>query len=454
MKTVKLIGTLFLLFLFNAAYSANHDQKLADLLMTKNWFKIEKFYQNNKDSISENMRLWYVAETSKVFNSPQESIEAYEKLIKGNPFGWDKLSLIGYFGVPLLQLCSDEFEFQKGIEVCKDMLSMIQNDSVSDNNTRQGYIQYLENAILAFQKGDESYPKIEVTKIKKFRKNEINLIQNKNNNDIIFQSLCNNKPVKFQFDTGAGVCFIWNKDIAKKIGLKVNTNDTIMLGQTKTVSGIIDSIEVGPYKFKYIPVFVSIDEIDKNDPKQVKCDSILNSVDIVLGMPILKLLGRVQFDFSKRTMLFSSEVIKNINESKNIYIENNGLFIDMKVLDKPFCAFFDTGFSGGLVVNSAFYNKNKDIFPSLDKVDALTNYFGGCSASNAKIIDDVWQCSDIKININGQIVNLLKNCRVSKKEKYDADNGTRNGGLIGNEIFKYCKKVLFDFEQMRFSVTL
>lgn len=454
MKTDKLIGTLFLLFFFNTAYSTNHDQKLADLLMTKDWFRIEKYYQNYKDSISESMRLWYVAETSKVFNRPHESIEAYEELIEKNPLGWDNLSLIGYLGVPLLQLCGNEFEFRKGIEVSKYLLSVIQNDSVSDNNTRQGYIQYLENAIIAFNKGYKDYSKIDVAKIKKSHKSEINLIQNKNNSDIIFQSLCNNKPVKFQFDTGAGVCFIWNKNIAKKIGLRVNNTDTIMLGQTKTVSGIIDSIEVGAYKFKKIPVFVSIDEVDKNDPKQVKCDSVLSSVDIVLGMPILKMLGKVQFDFNKGIMIFSDEIIRNKDGCKNMYIENNGLFLDMKVLDKSFCAFFDTGFSGGLVVNSAFYNKNKDIFPSLDKVDALTNYFGGCSASNAKIIDDVWQCSDIKININDQIVNLLKNCRVSKKEKYDADNGTKNGGLLGSEIFKYCKKVLFDFEEMRFSVTI
>ncbi|MDR1881472.1 MAG: hypothetical protein LBR26_01655 [Prevotella sp.] len=41
-----------------------------------------------------------------------------------------------------------------------------------------------------------------------------------------------------------------------------------------------------------------------------------------------------------------------------------------------------------------------------------------------------------------------------KEEKYDAVNGTKNGGLLGNEILKYSKKVLFDFEEMRFSVTL
>lgn len=452
MKIIKLTGTLFLLFLYNATYSVNFDQKLAELLTSKDWFGIEQYYQDHKDSISANMRLWYMAETSKVFNRPKVSISAYTELITENPFGWDTLSLIGYFGVPLLQLCGDEFEFQKGVDASKNMLLMIQNDSVSDENLRQGYIQYLENAILAFKKGAKDYSKTDVTKIKKSRKSEINLILNKNSNDIIFRSLCNDKPVKFLFDTGAGVCFIWNKNTAKKIGLKVNNNDTILLGQTKTVSGIIDSLEVGPYQFKNVPVFVSIDEIDKNDPKQVKCDSILSSVDIVLGMPILKRLERVQLDFNKHTMIFSDESINNTDRDKNMYIEKNGLFLDMKVLDNSFCAFFDTGFSGGLVVNSAFYNTTKDLFPSLDKMDPFTNYSGGCSASNAKVIDNVWQCNDIRISIGNQTIDLIKNCRVSKEEKDDAPNGTKNGGVLGNHILKYGKKFLFDFQEMRFSI--
>ncbi len=47
---------------------------------------------------------------------------------------------------------------------------------------------------------------------------------------------------------------------------------------------------------------------------------------------------------------------------------------------------------------------------------------------------------------------MINNCEVAKNKENDFKYGTTNGGFIGNELFKYCTKATFNFDNMRFTI--
>ncbi|MGC3977441.1 MAG: retropepsin-like aspartic protease [Paludibacteraceae bacterium] len=335
MSKNKVVIYLFFLLLFNSVYSVNYDQELANLLAAKKWFDVEKYYQAHRDSIHNDfVLLWYKAETGRVFNKPQQAIEAYEKIIDINPkSSFNSANLISFFGQPLLNLYWDKMDFHKGIETGNKLIEITKKDTTIDNNYRQAMITSLENNVIKSfgQEKEKNRQKTYLKEIENTNNKEIELIRGEDNNGLFVTSLWNNKPLKSLFDTGAGSCYIYNKDIANKISLKLNEKDTIYVNNNtiKAISGIVDSVEIGIYKFRNVPVTINVEKIDRNDSAQVRCDSLLSKeFDVIIGLPLMKELGQMMFDFSKKTMTFFPDSIKDRVDNRNMYIENNGLFLE------------------------------------------------------------------------------------------------------------------------------
>ena len=312
----------FLLFLVLTcttvlAQPVNHSQALGDLIPTKQWFEIEDYYQQHKDSIySEFVKLWYIAETGAAFNRPLEAINAYERLIDNNLLNMDAMVLLSLFGQSALQLCADIQEYAKGVILCQKMIMLVERDSTIDSNTRITNILSLEQSIESFKLFPQLYPKPQIIKQDDNNKREVALIPNKSNNCIFFNANWNGIKLRTHFDTGAGACYIYNRAIAEKLGVKLNTTDTILMNDEtiRGLVGIIDSLEFGEFTVKNIVVYVNIETIDHTDSLQVLCDSMLNSsFDIVLGMPVIKELGVIEFDFVKNTMTFPQTTKTTIN---------------------------------------------------------------------------------------------------------------------------------------------
>jgi len=155
-------------------------------------------------------------------------------------------------------------------------------------------------------------------------------------NDILFNAKWNGIELKTIFDTGSDAgAYIHNRAISEKMGVKLNTADTIIAnevykGNIRMLTGVIDNLELGNFNIKNITVYVNLETIDSTDSFQAMCDSLINSMcDIVLGMPVIKQLGVIEFDFDKNTMSFPTKT-KTIN-NRNLYIENNLLFMNVQV---------------------------------------------------------------------------------------------------------------------------
>lgn len=448
--------SLFLLLnnILTYSQSTNYNQVLADLIVTKKWFDIENYYQENKDSIDDEfVKLWYVAETGNAFNRPLEALNAYEQLLDKNLLNMNYLVLLNLFGQPVLQLCADVQEYSKGESLCLKLMDIIKNDTTVEPNNRLLGIQELTKVVENFKSYIDKYQKLQVSKNEE-QNNAIVQILPRTDDGIYFNSLWNGISLRTHFDTGACVGgYIWNRKIADKIGVKLNTTDTVMLNSNTIhgLMGVVDSLKLGPYCFHAVPVFVSIDSIDSTDHSQVLCDSIINSkFDIVLGTPIIKQLGIVAFDFRKKTMSFPPK--KETTFRRNLYIKDSNLYMNMKVCDNDFLAYFDTGWrASGLFINSEFYNKHKDQILTNDQANTVSGAMGGCNkASLTSGLE--YKCPKIDIKICNLDLMMTNECSVSKDKENDIQIGTIEGGILGSTIFDNCKKAVFDFNNMVFRI--
>jgi len=222
MKHLKL---LFLILVLNSiivgAQSVNPNQALVDLIPSKKWFEIENYYQQHKDSIdNEFVKLWYLAETGSVFNRPFEAIDAYEQLIDKNLLEMDMPTLTYLFGQPVLQLCADVQEYVKGEELCRKLMTIVQNDSIAESDIRLSFIQGLTQVIEDLKLGAKNYPKPEIIKNEVDGAEDIKLIPNKSGNGILFNAKWNGIDLRTYFDTGVTYGgYIRNREIAERIGV-------------------------------------------------------------------------------------------------------------------------------------------------------------------------------------------------------------------------------------------
>jgi len=438
--------------------SINPNQVLVNLIQTKKWFEVENYYQQHKDSINnEFVKLWYLAETGYVFNHPDEAINAYEQLFDKNLLHMNTPTLMSLFGQPMLQLCADVQEYAKGEELSQKLKTFCEKDTVMQSDTRLSYIQGFTQAIERFKLFPKEYPKLTFIKNKVDSLSEIKLLpdHNKPSNAIFFNAKWNGINLRTIFDTGAAGSYIYNRAIAEKIGIKLNTADTIMLnyGTIHALSGVVDSLELGEFVIKNIPVAVNIEIADSADLAQVKCDSFMNSAfDIVLGIPIIRNLGVIEFDFTKNTMSFPQKTTPS--DKQNLYIDNTGLrtlYMNMEICNANFLTYFDTGGEGGLSINTDFFEKYKQCIPTEAEVKQAGNFFGSCNETSISKRYE-YKCPQIDIKINDQGITLINDCSVAKDKENDNKFGTTEGGFLGNAIFKYCKKATFDFDNMVFSM--
>ncbi|MGC3977442.1 MAG: hypothetical protein QM751_03955 [Paludibacteraceae bacterium] len=123
----------------------------------------------------------------------------------------------------------------------------------------------------------------------------------------------------------------------------------------------------------------------------------------------------------------------------------------MKVLNNSFLAFFDTGYFGGIGINSIFYENNKIDFPPLIKQTNGVFFGGGCSESS-KFTNNTLGCNILNININDKNITLGNDCSVSINGDDNSQDKKNADGVLGNNIFKYVKSASLDFKNMSFEI--
>jgi hypothetical protein len=100
---------------------------------------------------------------------------------------------------------------------------------------------------------------------------------------------------RFIFDTGAGLCFLFNKDFVEdslllKKKKKLYTTQAEGLGGKKSMEiTVIKSVSIGPYKFRKVPVYIFQDDFNVSSYPQMSSgiigNDILRRFNVILNYP-------------------------------------------------------------------------------------------------------------------------------------------------------------------------
>ncbi len=453
----KLITVIFVLFssLFVTA-QINHDQELINLVVENKWFEANDYYNFYQDSLKyEPIKLAYKGGTAKAFNRTEEAILYFNQGIV-HASEMPSLLLINQFYIPLYNCYAEIQDYNKAVEIIEKIISLLDSMKSSENEN------YLLEAIRKFEIDRRMYETYShyppIRKVYNGKHQTEMSFNDSIHNLLTTNAICNGSPLKIMFDTGFTECSM-SYDVAKKLNVKIISQDSLLLNsKIGGVMGIIDSLELGTLKIYNIPVFVSSKwkdsfEITDNtkDEKVAKLTKKIedfNTIDFVVGLPILKLLCNMEWNYETMKLVF-------YDESKSLYASNlclfdKGLYLKFQVNRDAYnyMALFDTGGAHGLIINREFYNKNTDLFITSVPVNMLrkrTTLTPGITMNYLYL-----QPEKFDLQIGSRTIPLLNDCMINETE-YPALNleGQSTEKLaIGINTFKGYKNITVDFNNM------
>lgn len=467
-KNILILSSLFLL---NTGIFAqqNYDQQLINLLETGRFFEANDFY--NKYSMTDDTdsvflpftRLYYKYETSRMKNQADSAAIFLEKLLEEHEyFGFQAF----YFYDKLWTLyVNDLQDYEKAMYTCERMQQFIDENIYEIDEeliNEWGWRIGVSNA------KKQTKIRASLPLIKEHRSNLQDSVIFTDENILLFDMIYNDKEeLTTIFDTGVTHYFVIKRDIADRLGVKkthvFEDDSTSIINEKKLTGyeGMIDSVEIANVKMYNLPVFVfdfdplsNVEDSTLNDPKKKeRLDLFANSIDVIMGLPTMALIGNIMIDFDNKVLTFPNKTttpLGNIKEP-NLFIYNNLSYTQLEINDIPFTAHVDWGATTYLHIYKSFYERNKSQIhvKTLEEKKPL----------NIIMMHEAWT------NIPYEIPESLGLKFGGKTLPYDESNDIKIyslpgntmqeelDGVVGFEFFKKLgKRILFDFKNMRIDV--
>ena len=424
----------------------NYGQELADLLSDMQIEDAMSYYTQYQDSIHDSfIRQFYSIMTNTYLNQPDKVLAEMPSFVAQYYETFPNNNLLHF----LLDNCFQIIDFENAVKI---------TDAVKDQlETNPKFETTKEPAIKTIDKIRNYYRNPIQVEFKQSA--EFTEIPIQTEFWITFNAEYNNSQLKTIFDTGVPYAFFTSKKWADRIGIKITESYDINEGiNAPTAFGVIDSVKIGNMFIKNAPVCIlgqdflqnCIPDSLLNDPKAVaKIDSISNLMEIIMGIPMMRILKHIQLDFqTNRMIVFPNQ--KKSDKTSNLFITSNIPYVKTKVNNIPFLAFFDTGAMGdALVINHSFYQKHTNEIVASKPVDNDAK-FQGCGINGIISGTDLLQSTDLKLNIGDYMIDLTNENRILLSLPSNIPSTfIAKDGYIGFDLLKKLKKITFDFEAMR-----
>lgn len=434
----------------------NHDQELINLVVENKWFEANDYYNFYHDSLKyEPIKLAYKGGAAKAFNRTEDAILYFNRGIE-HASEMPPLLLINHFYIPLYNCYAEIQDYNKAVGIIEKIISLLDSMKSSENEN------YLSEAIRKFEIDRRMYETYShyppIRKVYTGKRQTEMLFDDSIHNLLTTNVICNGSPLRTIFDTGFTECSM-SYDIAKKLNVKITSPDSLLLNnKIGGVMGIIDSLQLGTLKIYNIPVFVSSkwkDSFEITDgitnemaTKLTKKANDFNAIDFVVGLPILKLLCNMEWNYETMKLVF-------YDESKSLYTSNlclfdKGLYLKFQVNRDThnYTALFDTGGAHGLIINRDFYNKNINLFITSMPVNKLikrTTLSPGVTMNYLYL-----QPKKLDIQIGSRTIPLLNDCMINETEypELNLEGRSTEKLAIGINTFKGYKTITIDFNNM------
>lgn len=438
-------------------------QKLDKLMFSGRYFESKELYKKISDTttIPSDLELYYKFRMAQFLNKTDSVAYYLEQFIPHHYATFGEETLVFYSN--LFDAYIELGDMDKALDTYLQM-KRIWNESLTKTTTGGKEYEEWRTATENFL----SYAEYAVTlpPIKMKRNDTLSFVDIEEGDRLVFQAKYNGILQRTIFDTGVGPYCVLSRKLADGMGVRydsIDENKVTINEDLISVRSIIDSIEVGNITFYNIPAFIYSDTASvpfvsgssiKRRKKRKKAQTVVDSVRtlftdcVSLGLPVMKLIGKIQTDYEHNKMCFPVSVANaHLPKAPNIYAYKYDLYMRIKLNGVTFTANLDTGSNEYVTVDSAFYEKHQKELPIAST--CKKNTFGVVMLHQARAIT-YKTLKDPAIIFDDKLMQPPGPEAVKTYTLGQIVPGIFFDGVIGNGFYRRIgKKVLLDLDNMR-----
>ena len=438
-------------------------QKLDKLMFSGRYFESKELHKKISDTttIPSDLELYYKFRMAQFLNKTDSVAYYLEQFIPHHYATFGEETLVFYSN--LFDAYIELGDMDKALDTYLQM-KRIWNESLTKTTTGGKEYEEWRTATENFL----SYAEYAVTlpPIKMKRNDTLSFVDIEEGDRLVFQAKYNGILQRTIFDTGVGPYCVLSRKLADGMGVRydsIDENKVTINEDLISVRSIIDSIEVGNITFYNIPAFIYSDTASvpfvsgssiKRRKKRKKAQTVVDSVRtlftdcVSLGLPVMKLIGKIQTDYEHNKMCFPVSVANaHLPKVPNIYAYKYDLYMRIKLNGVAFTANLDTGSNEYVTVDSAFYEKHQKELPIAST--CKKNTFGVVMLHQARAIT-YKTLKDPAIIFDDKLMQPPGPEAVKTYPLGQIVPGIFFDGVIGNGFYRRIgKKVLLDLDNMR-----
>lgn len=438
-------------------------QKLDKLMFSGRCFESKELHKKISDTttIPSDLELYYKFRMAQFLNKTDSVAYYLEQFIPHHYATFGEETLVFYSN--LFDAYIELGDTDKALDTYLQM-KRIWNESFTKTTTGGKEYEEWRTATENFL----SYAEYAVTlpPIKMKRNDTLSFVDIEEGDRLVFQAKYNGILQRTIFDTGVGPYCVLSRKLADGMGVRydsIDENKVTINEDLISVRSIIDSIEVGNITFYNIPAFIYLDTASvpfvsgssiKRRKKRKKAQTVVDSVRtlftdcVSLGLPVMKLIGKIQTDYEHNKMCFPVSVANaHLPKAPNIYAYKYDLYMRIKLNGVAFTANLDTGSNEYVTVDSAFYEKHQKELPIAST--CKKNTFGVVMLHQARAIT-YKTLKDPAIIFDDKLMQPPGPEAVKTYPLGQIVPGIFFDGVIGNGFYRRIgKKVLLDLDNMR-----
>ena len=438
-------------------------QKLDKLMFSGRYFESKELYKKISETTTfpSDLELYYKFRMAQFLNKTDSVAYYLEQFIPHHYATFGEKTLVFYSN--LFDAYIELGDMDKALDTYLQM-KRIWNESLTKTTTGGKEYEEWRTATENFL----SYAEYAVTlpPIKMKRNDTLSFVDIEEGDRLVFQAKYNGILQRTIFDTGIGPYCVLSRKLADGMGVRydsIDENKVTINEDLISVRSIIDSIEVGNITFYNIPAFIYLDTASvpfvsgssiKRRKKRKKAQTVVDSVRtlftdcVSLGLPVMKLIGKIQTDYEHNKMCFPVSVANaHLPKAPNIYAYKYDLYMRIKLNGVAFTANLDTGSNEYVTVDSAFYEKHQKELPIAST--CKKNTFGVVMLHQARAIT-YKTLKDPAIIFDDKLMQPPGPEAVKTYPLGQIVPGIFFDGVIGNGFYRRIgKKVLLDLDNMR-----
>ena len=438
-------------------------QKLDKLMFSGRYFESKELYKKISETTTfpSDLELYYKFRMAQFLNKTDSVAYYLEQFIPHHYATFGEETLVFYSN--LFDAYIELWDTDKALDTYLQM-KRIWNESLTKTTTGGKEYEEWRTATENFL----SYAEYAVTlpPIKMKRNDTLSFVDIEEGDRLVFQAKYNGILQRTIFDTGVGPYCVLSRKLADGMGVRydsIDENKVTINEDLISVRSIIDSIEVGNITFYNIPAFIYSDTASvpfvsgssiKRRKKRKKAQTVVDSVRtlftdcVSLGLPVMKLMGKIQTDYEHNKMCFPVSVANaHLPKAPNIYAYKYDLYMRIKLNGVAFTANLDTGSNEYVTVDSAFYEKHQKELPIAST--CKKNTFGVVMLHQARAIT-YKTLKDPAIIFDDKLMQPPGPEAVKTYPLGQIVPGIFFDGVIGNGFYRRIgKKVLLDLDNMR-----